>query len=444
MNNLLDKICKFINENYDYTEEVADYIYKNPELGFKEFKTNEYVKTKLDEMDIAYESFDDVTGIKVTLDSGREGANIAILAELDALSCSSHVDSDKETGAVHACGHNVMVADVLTIIKLFSEMNIMNSLSGKISFLIVPAEEYGDMDYRLNLIRNKTISYPTGKSEMISRGFFDGIDACIMMHLMPGKKHLGLETGGNGFLAKKITYTGKAAHAASKPENGVNALYAANLGLMAVNSIRETFKESSCVRVHPIISKGGDAMNVIPDDVHIETLVRANNIDDICDINNKINRAFAGGAISMGAEVMIQDTPGMLPLNTCDELMSLAKEVALNFISEDEISVYEPSKGSSDLGDVSALMPAIEICIECVDGGLHTSDFSIYDKEKAYNFASKMLAIMAVKLLENDGDWLEKALKNYTPYFSCKEEYLDFMNGCFAKRVYKSDVIMRK
>lgn len=444
MNSLKNKICKLIDENYDYTEEVADYIYENPELGFKEFKTNDYIKTKLDDLGIAYESFDDVTGVKVTLDSGKEGASVAILAELDALSCSSHLDSDRDTGAVHACGHNVMVADILTIIKVFSEIKIMDSLSGKISFLIVPAEEYGDMDYRLNLIRDKIISYPTGKSEMINRGFFDDIDTCIMMHLMPGDKYLGIETGGNGFVAKKIEYKGLASHAASKPENGINALYAANLGLMAVNSIRETFKENACVRVHPVISKGGDAMNVIPDDVHVETLVRANNIDDIDSINKKVNMAFAGAAISMGAEVSIEDTPGMLPLNTCADLIDLAKETALNFIDENEIREYEPSKGSSDLGDVSSLMPAIEICIECVEGGLHTSDFRVYDKKKAYNFASKMLASMAIRLLINDGLLVNQMIEKYEPYFSCKREYLDFMDKCFEKSTYKSEMLMNK
>ena len=109
----------------------------------------------------------------------------------------------------------------------------------------------------------------------------------------------------NGFVSKVIRYKGLAAHAAGAPHLGVNALNAASLGLSALAYQRETFRDDDHVRIHPIITKGGNLVNVVPDEVVIETLVRAANKDAIADAAAKTDRAFKAGAIAVGASCEI-------------------------------------------------------------------------------------------------------------------------------------------
>ena len=134
----------------------------------------------------------------------------------------------------------------------------------------------------------------------------------------------------NGFVSKVIRYKGLAAHAAGTPHLGVNALNAASLGLSALAYQRETFRDDDHVRIHPIITKGGNLVNVVPDEVVIETLVRAANKDAIADAAAKTDRAFKAGAIAVGASCEITTMPGYLPAlsEKADESVLAAAEIA--------------------------------------------------------------------------------------------------------------------
>ena len=134
----------------------------------------------------------------------------------------------------------------------------------------------------------------------------------------------------NGFVSKVIRYKGLAAHAAGAPHLGVNALNAASLGLSALAYQRETFRDDDHVRIHPIITKGGNLVNVVPDEVVIETLVRAANKDAIADAAAKTDRAFKAGAIAVGASCEITTMPGYLPAlsEKADESVLAAAEIA--------------------------------------------------------------------------------------------------------------------
>jgi amidohydrolase len=420
----------------DYIENISEEIYKDPEAGFKEFNTNDLVKREFEKMGLYYVTFDNITGGKATLDTGKEGPGIAVIGELDGVICTQHKDSNKETGVVHACGHNIMIADMLGVAKAIIESKVYNKLVGKIHFIAAPAEEYLDMDFRNELIKKGIIKYPTGKAELIHRGVFDDVDICVMIHVLSGTHKVILESGSNGIIAKKIKYIGKSSHAASAPENGINALYAANIGIMAINSIRETFKEQSAIRVHPVITKGGDAVNVIPSEVTLETFVRGNNVHEIVETNFKVNRALTGGAVAMGAKVEIEDTPGMLPLIVDENLRNVAKKVGVELVGEDEVTVIPPSKGSTDLGDVSSLIPAIETCIGCISGGLHSPDYEVSDKDTAYITGTKFLTGMVIDLLNNDSEKAKTIIEGYKPVFNNKNEYFEYADKLFSKNIY--------
>ena len=201
------------------------------------------------------------------------------MGELDAILVADHPDADKLTGAVHACGHNAQLASIAAIAYALHDTDLMENLDGDIVLMGVPAEEYVEITYRNKLRDEGKLWFLSGKQEFIRLGEFDNIDISVMQHssvAAPGFK-AGATSICNGFTAKLINYKGKAAHAGAAPFDGVNALNAAMLGLMAVHAQRETFKDEDHIRVHPIITKGGDIVNVVPADVRLETYVRGNN-----------------------------------------------------------------------------------------------------------------------------------------------------------------------
>ena len=125
-------------------------------------------------------------------------------------------------------------------------------------FFGVPAEEFVEIDYRAKLVKDGQTSFLTGKQELIKLGHFDDVDMAVMIHSTSpdvNDGRMGISPSSNGFLAKTIRFLGKASHAGGLPERGVNALYAAQLALSAINAQRETFRDEDCVRVHPIITK---------------------------------------------------------------------------------------------------------------------------------------------------------------------------------------------
>src|SRR4030065_2897658 len=125
----------------------------------------------------------------------------------------------------------------------------------------------------------------------------------------PAKKVL-IGAPHNAVLAKFIRYQGKESHAGGAPHFGINALNAAMLGMIGIHAQRETFRDEDCIRVHPIITRGGDLVNVVPADVRIETFVRGRRGEAVQDANKKVNRALQAGAMAIGAEGEITDLPG--------------------------------------------------------------------------------------------------------------------------------------
>jgi amidohydrolase len=432
---LKKKIYSSVDSHRDRIIELGRTIYANPETGFKEFKTSSLVEEKFREMKVDIVKPDNIPGFKVVIDTGTEGPSIAILAELDAIICADHPDSDTETGAAHACGHNIQAASVYGTALGLLYSDAVEHLCGKINFIYVPAEEGIEIGYRMNLREKGIISYLNGKPEFMKRGMFDDVDISFMLHATSGEKRFYTAEGSNGCIIKDIRYIGKTAHAGGNPDKGINALYAANLGLSAINSIRETFREDQYIRVHPIITKGGDAVNVIPSDVRISTYVRGKTLEAITDANRKVDMALAGGAISMGAKVEIFDIPGYMPLINDSNLMSLAKNSIAGLLNGEDIGHRTHATGSTDMGDISMVMPAIHPNVGGTEGTFHGSDYRITDEETAYILSSKILASIAVELLSENGKKAVEIKNNYKPYFASIRDYLEYTESLFKKQV---------
>lgn len=423
---LIDAVAAHRDEMF----EAEQHIFKNAESGFREWKTNAYMTEKFEAMGYTLTQAGNIPGFITDLDTGRPGPKICIMAELDSLIVPDHPDAVPETGAAHSCGHHAQCAALLGVAAALKAPGALDGMSGSIRLATVPAEELIEIGYRESLRRDGIIKYFGGKVEFLYRGLLDDVDIIFMVHTSPAHEGgFGIGPGNNGCITKNITYKGRAAHAGGAPHRGVNALYAAQMGLAGINALRETFQDKDHIRVHPIITEGGQAVNAIPDRVKLESYVRGSNLEAIVAENRKVNRALASGAAAVGAEVLLSDRFGYMPLQNDKNLAALAVECMAQVVPEDKISPNEPwSSGSTDMGDMSTLMPVLHPMVGGASGVGHGNDYRIADPETALVKCAQFQALFAHKLLSDDAKAAKEVIAAKNVVFASKEEYFAFVD----------------
>lgn len=428
---LKQQVCVAIDKRHDDILALGQSIWEEPELGYKEQKTSAKVQDQFSKLNIPYTTGWGITGVKGLLKGRKSNRTVAMLGELDAIVCRNHPAAEAGTGAAHCCGHNVQISNLVAVAMGLQESGAMNYLDGNVVLFAVPAEEYVEIDYRDKLRAAGKIKYLGGKAEIIAQGGFDEVDMAVQMHVSAtDNRHGDFRYGGtcNGFIGKLVEYKGKAAHAAGAPDQGINALNAAIMGIMGVNAIRETFKEADCVRFHPIITSGGDLVNVIPDRVTMESYVRASSIKALQHYNKTVNRALRAGADAIGATVEIRDLPGYLPMVRHEKMNDILRDNAVVLFGEENVISGQHSAGSTDMGDLCHLMPVVHPWVGCVTGVLHGEDYELADETTAYFKTSKVLAMTIIDLLYDDAQGAEDVLANDKPVLT-KTEYLDYMES---------------
>lgn len=424
-------LCAAIEKRLEDIRAIGMSIAEEPELGYKEVKTSAKVQEAFDRLGIAYETGFGVTGVKTRLAGAGHRRTVALLGELDAIVCREHPMSDPVTGAAHCCGHNVQIANLVAVAMAVKDVDAMKYLGGDLVLFAVPAEEYVEIEYRNKLREEKKIEFLGGKAQIIAEGGFDDVDMALQMHVDPATHPEGnFQVGNtsNGFIGKLITYRGKAAHAAGAPDKGVNALNACMMGVMGVNAIRETFREEDCVRFHPIINSGGDLVNVIPDYVKMESYVRASNLPAMKDVNARINRALQAGAMALGAECDIHDLAGYLPMKPDENFRAVLRANAQKIFGAEFVTEGEHAAGSTDMGDVSHLMPVVHPWVGCVSGVLHGANYRLTDEKTAFTKTPQVLASTIVDLLWDDAAEAERICAAHKPELT-KAEYLEYMRS---------------
>ena len=418
------KVCEAIAAHRADIEAIANAILAEPELGFKEVKTAKKVQDALAKLGLEFTTEHGLTGVKARMKGRTSKRTIAMLAELDAIVCRNHKNADPVTGAAHCCGHNIQIANMIAV--AYGLREVMDELDGDVVLFAVPAEEYVEIDWRNAQRDANRLKYLGGKQQLIAEGAFDDIDMAMQMHVAAGSE-FNLGASSNGFIGKLIEYHGRPAHAAFAPEEGINALNAAMMGVMGVNAIRETFRDQDHVRFHPIINAGGDLVNVIPDYVKMESYVRASNIEAMARYNKAVDRALKAGGDALGAKCDIQNLPGYLPLRPDQAFRDLLRENAVNLFGEDQVTLGEHSAGSTDMGDVSHLMPVVHPWVGCVDGVLHGADYALRDGEVAYTKTPQVLALTIVDLLANGAEKAEAICQAFKPQLD-RNSYVKFMD----------------
>ena len=378
-----DTILNNLEEIKDDLINLNDRIGKNPELGFKEFKAVKWLTDYLASHNFKIKKPIGglETAFKAEYDFNEPGPVIAYLCEYDAL-----------PNIGHGCGHNMIgVMSVGAAVALSK----YNDLKGTIQVIGCPGEEVGG-----------------GKVTLVEKGIFDEVDAAMMVH--PSNENRTYSTS-LAIEAIKFTFHGQTAHAAAAPEKGINALDGVIQLFNGINAIREHLKDD--VRIHGIISKGGESPNVVPDLAEAKFYFRARQKDYLKEVIEKGKNIARGAAQMTGCEVEFSNFE-----NSNDNLNPSGKLAAtyeknLKFAGVNNIADPEESLGSTDMGNVSQVVPSIHPYIKIGDELIgHTVEFRDATMSKkgqqALIKAAQALALTGYDIL-NDNELLEEIVEEF-------------------------------
>ena len=435
------KVQAAIDDRSDWLIDVAKTVLDNPEPGFQEVKTSQIVSRKLDELGIAHETGIALTGIKGYLRGGQPGPTVAVIGELDSLRVLGHPHADPDTGAAHACGHHCQLGMMLGVAVGLQVPEVREALSGNVALMALPAEEFIDVEYRWDLHTEGKLGLMAGKQEFIRLGAFDDVDMAMMVHTSAAPDDAKFSVGGtsNGHLVKFVKFIGKAAHAGGSPHRGVNALQAAMVAMNAMNAQRETLRDEDIVRLHGILTKGGAAVNSVPADVRYEGRVRGRNAESVSESNMKVDRCLRAGALAIGAKVNIATIPGYLPMVNNPAMLDLFKDSASSLVGESSVVSHEPHRnrgGSTDMGDLSQLMPAIHPYTGAATGAGHGTDYVVRDYVQGVVNPAKAMAMMVVDLLAGDAHKAKEVIAKSPPKMT-KAQYLALQDRNLSEELYE-------
>lgn len=323
---ILNKLENKFSEIFGDLKELNEYIYKNPELGRKEFKACEAHKNLLKKYGFEVEEnyIEIPTAYLAKYSSGKKGIKIGYLAEYDAL---------PEIG--HGCGHNILGTTSIGAGILLKEY--IDEFGGEVLIFGTPAEEtFG------------------AKVDMAEAGCFDDIDVAMISH-PTGKNHEKSGTS-QAMEALQFTFRGKTAHAAGDPYNGINALDGVIQFFNSINALRQQTKTSA--RIHGIISNGGEAANIIPDLAVANFYVREATTKEMLKLSERVKNCAKGAALATGTSLEIENYEYTFKHLVTNEKLSSIYTKNLELQGIKDIPMSDPT-GSSDCGDVSHHCPTI-------------------------------------------------------------------------------------
>ena len=305
--------------------EINDYIYSNPELGNEEFKSSSKLIAFLEEHNFTVEKglLGIETSFKAIYDSKKPGATIGYLCEYDAL---------PEIG--HGCGHNMI--GVMSSAAGIALSKVIDEIGGKIIVYGTPAEETNG-----------------AKVVFAEEGIFDELDVAMLVH----PSDVNMKSGTTQALYPlEFRYKGKTAHAASCPQNGVNALNSVIQLFNGIDALRQHV--TTDVRMHGIIVKGGVAANIVPDEAVAQFYFRAAKKETVMELVEKVKNIAQGAALMTGATLEMERFE--LPYDDLrtHENLSEAFNENLRILGIEDIQENEDF-GSSDIGNVSHIVPTI-------------------------------------------------------------------------------------
>jgi len=325
-------------------EQLSHRIHANPEVAYQEIKAAGWLSEFLAAQGFAVERA--VAGVetafRATLDNG-DGPTIAILCEYDALPAIGH-----------ACGHNVIAAAGAGAGAALARVRARLP-RGRIHVVGTPAEEGGG-----------------GKIRLIKGGVFQSVDAAMMVH--GWDRWIGHQDL-LGIVRVGFEFTGKAAHAAADPWEGINALDAVIQTFNNVSMLRQQVRPDA--RIHGIVTNGGAAANIIPESAAALFYVRAPRLDDMWAIHRRVVACAEGAARATGCSLRIVENENTYePMKRNETLLELFRANWRDLGVEESPEIRD-RLGSSDVGNVSQVVPAIQPLVKIAPDGtaIHSRAF---------------------------------------------------------------------
>ncbi|MDP4144636.1 MAG: M20 family metallopeptidase [Bacillota bacterium] len=354
---------------------ISHEIHSNPELGNKEFFASSLLVKNLESsgflVDKNIEGYE--TAFIAKLKSQKPGPILGFLAEYDAL-----------PNLGHACGHNII--GTMSIAAAISLSSVINNLGGEIWVFGTPAEEGGENG--------------AAKTTFVKNKLFDNVDACLMLHPHNCTTLTGTTLAVD---ALDFEFFGKAAHAAGCPEKGINALDGIIQLYNSINALRQHL--TTDVKIHGIITHGGDAPNIIPEYAKARFFVRAATSSTCSEVTKKVKKIAEGSAMATGTSVKITEFQNhldeMLILQSFDNIF---KEIVESLGEKVDTSITH-GIGSTDAGNVSQVVPTIHPHIKICNSSIvpHTKEFTDAAKstfaDNSLLAGAKALALTALTLL---------------------------------------------
>lgn len=415
------KADKYLDKNKQDLYSFGDELFIHPELGYKEFTNKKLLEDYFKANDLKTKDLGFETAFSVSIGKGKP--HIGLIAELDAIPTLGHPYANKDdNNAAHSCGHSTQCAIMANAIVALSKQGIDK---GKITLFFTPAEEYTDIDYRKKLIKEKKIKYIGGKVNMLASGQFDDVDMFIHCHATNSKDfEFSVGSALAGFSYKRISFLGKASHAAMAPEAGIDAMDMFVKFYEKIKELKTKYDPKEMVRLHGILVEGGQSVNSIPERVIYEMYVRSINPDILLELNKTVDKEAKKAAKAIGGKAKIETTPGYLPMLPSIPLTKVVESCVKKYTKK--IGYNEKSIAAGDVGDISVFKPIIQFGYTGFKGYCHSRELLVEDYEKAYLIPSKIVVDTVNKLLSDDS--LVKEIKNYKPRMS-KEEYMRYVNA---------------
>lgn len=416
--------------------DLARDVLEHPETGFREFRTARVVGEFFDYLGLPHRDGLAMTGVRADVTGAAPGPRVAVMGELDSLIVPGHPFADPITTFAHACGHHTQIGSMLAAAAALADDDVREALHGNVAFLAVPAEEYIELEYRQSLVEQGKLEFMGGKAELVKLGVFDDIDITMLTHSSTNAAEGKIAYGSinNGAIAKEARFIGVQAHAGSAPHRGVNALQAATIAMAAINANRETFQDGDSIRVHPIVTHGGDVVNAVPANVRMEMFVRGRSLDAIADADRKVERALKAGALAVGAKVELSTYAAYLPMTLNEELLEIFRQNAEVVVGKDEVRRAGPRGSSTDMGDLTHLLPTIQPYATGCTGTVHGADFLVEDYQAAVANPAAAMALTVVDLLAEGGD--APAVINSFQAPLTKDAYLALQRGFNRRQLY--------
>lgn len=424
------KIIDIIDSKRDEIIAFGDDIWHHAELGYKEVRTVGKYTEWMEKLGLETEQGWAITGAKTYLNpkGTTEGPTLAVMGEMDALPIPNNPDSYQ--GNAHCCGHNAQITGVVGAALALTDPEVKAALGGNICFMAVPAEEFVDITYKSNLMKEGKLHYGGGKCELIRVGAMDDIDIALGHHTSTSQ--MGIMNGtSNGFINKTVTFTGRSAHAAGMPHEGVDALNAATIAMVNAAFQQESYRDEDSVRVHGFVQEGGTAVNVIADHVVMQWCTRGKTPEAYKDASDKLDRSLKAAAVATGCGLHIESMAGYMS-EVSNPHIEVIKSVLDDIAAEGkytEIKIDEGhSTGSDDYGDISCLMPLVHFSTGGAAGAVHNPTFHFEDQYLAYVVTSKIFALTAYRLMKDGAKAAKENIADYKPVFT-KEEYIAFQDS---------------